>query len=113
MLHKLRKKIRHYWHNIYFAITADKGADFAMTCKEVTEEIDLPSSDSNSLQKARVKLHVSLCQACHNYYSFSQILKKLTRKFFISQKLDEKKIEQLNRKLLNKYQKKGSTGIEP
>ncbi|AZZ36359.1 hypothetical protein CIK05_05990 [Bdellovibrio sp. qaytius] len=105
MLHDLKKRIRHYWHDLYYNVVSDNGVKFAMTCKDVTEKIDLNDQSKTQLEKFRVKLHVSLCQACHNYYSFSQTLKTAFKKLMTSSKPTKTDLEKLNRELLQKYSK--------
>lgn len=106
MLSKLKKKFRHYWHDLYYYLTDQKGADFAMTCKDATEKIDLSDLAQTNTDKFRVQLHVSLCQACNNYYSLSQMLRAAVRKLMMSQKVSKMNLEKLNQSLIEKYSKK-------
>lgn len=105
MLHKLNKKIRHYWHDLYYYFASKKGVDFAMTCQDATAKIDLSDQAKTTTDKARVKLHLSLCQACNNYHTFSQVLRRALRKITATQKSKRSDLEKLNHDLLKKYSK--------
>lgn len=102
MLNRLEKLVRHSWHNIYYFFASDKGVNFAMTCREATEKIDLSDQSKNLTDKLRVKLHISLCQACNNYYKFSYLLKKIIKKISRLRSSSKKHLEKLNKDLLKK-----------
>lgn len=103
MLQNIRKKIRLYWHDLYYFLASKQGIHFAMTCKDATAKIDLNDQAVTITDKTRLKLHISLCQACYNYYSLSQTLRRLIRKLVISNKNSKADLEKLNRDLLKKY----------
>lgn len=106
MFHKIIKRFRVYWHDLYYFVFSKKGADFALTCREVTETVDLADSDKSSLHKTKVTLHISLCQACNNYNSFSRLLKKLTTELISAHEVHKPKLKKLEEELLKKYAKK-------
>lgn len=106
MSYKFRKLIRHFWHDIYYFFASDRGVRFAMTCRDATEKIDLSDQAKTNLDKARVKLHVSLCQSCNNYYSFSQVLRRALKKLMKPDHKSVESLEKLNTDLVHKYSKK-------
>ena len=103
MLNRLEKIIRYYWHDIYYFFASEKGIDFAMTCRDATEKIDLSDQSKTAREKMRLKLHVSLCQACNNYYKFSHLLKTVTKKASELPSESKKRLENLNKDLLKKF----------
>jgi hypothetical protein len=105
MLNRLEKLIRHFWHDVYYSIFSNKGVDFAMTCREATEKIDLSDQSKTSHDKLRVSLHISLCQACNNYYKFSNLLKNALKKASSFHSDNKKNLEKLNKDLLKKFSK--------
>lgn len=46
----------------------------ALTCQHAAETVDLGFSGRGLLYRLRFWLHLSLCQACKNYYTFSSKL---------------------------------------
>lgn len=105
MLKRLKKQFRHYWHDLYYYLTNKKGVEFAMTCKDATEKIDLADQTKTITDKFRVKLHVSVCQACNNYYSLSQMLRAAIRKVMAAHKDKNSNLDKLNQELVKKYSK--------
>lgn len=105
MFNRLEKMIRHYWHDLYYFFASDKGVDFAMTCREATEKIDLRDQAKTTNEKIRVQLHVSLCQACNNYNQFSRILNKALKKVMSLNARTQSEITKLNEALLRKFSK--------
>jgi hypothetical protein len=99
---RLRHRIRHYWHEFYYAICGGQGIDFAMRCKDVTAKIDLGEIPEDFIGLLRFRLHLSLCSACHFYSVASGALKKMMRDF-VSRSEKSLNIELLNQKLLKKY----------
>lgn len=73
-----------------------------MKCKDVAEIVDLGSSQLSWAGKFRLRLHLSLCQACENYYETTLVLKKAMNDF-INQNQKTVQIEKLNDSLLAKY----------
>lgn len=105
MLNRLKNWIKHYWHDGYYFFVSDKGVDFAMTCREATEKVDLNDQAKSATDKVRIKLHVSLCQACNNYYKFSISLRSAVKKAISSQQRTKSELDKLNRDLLRKFLK--------
>jgi len=105
MLNRIKKLFRHYWHDLYYFLSDKKGIEYAMTCKDATEKIDLNDQTKTINDKFRVKLHVSLCQACDNYYSLSQMLRAALRKLMSSHKPSKSSLEKINKELVDKYAK--------
>lgn len=102
---KLTEIFRHYWHEVYYFFAGDSGVKFAMTCKDVAEQIDLGLIPDTWIGRLRLRLHMSLCQACRNYLKGTKALKKI-----ISETLRKSgnsfQMERLNKELINKYSKK-------
>lgn len=73
----IEKKLRHIWHEVFVKFNNKKLFQFADTCQNVVVSIDLDDKKPKSfLAKTRFKFHLSMCQACMNYYKFSQSLSK-------------------------------------
>ena len=73
---KPTKTLRKYWHDAYYALASDRAVTFAMLCRDVAHEIDLAHADHGWSEKVRLRLHLSLCQACKNYFDVSVALKE-------------------------------------
>lgn len=102
---RFSQKIRKIWHDIYYNFVSIKGVEFALHCKDVTHQVDLSNAKLSLIKRLRVYLHLSLCQACHNYYSFTKFLNSKIIKISKS-KLNFEQIKKLNEKLLKQYQNK-------
>lgn len=102
---KIGKKLRSIWHNIYYTMTFRKGREFAMRCKDVVHQIDLRNENQPGLQKFRINLHLSLCQACKNYSDASLAIRQAVRNAVKLQEQPER-LEKLNNNLLKKYSEK-------
>ncbi len=100
---KTSHKLRKFWHDLFYRLTLKKGRDFALKCQNVTADIDLKRKPKNLSGYFRFRLHLSLCQACKNYYDLSQVLGKAVRK---SQSKPLAGVEHINEALLQKYGKK-------
>lgn len=95
---KVSEKIRRYWHDSYYFFASDKGVKFAMTCRDVAQQVDVGVSKT-LLGRFRFFLHISLCQSCKNYLSLTNILGAAIRNvIFKNEKPD--RLEKLNGKLL-------------
>ena len=103
MLKRIEKVLRHYWHDLYYFVTSKTGEEFAMTCKDVTEKIDLPDSRKTVMDKFRVFLHVSLCQACSNYKALTLALRQAIKKLISAQKYSDNDLKKLNQDLLKRF----------
>lgn len=98
---KMTEKIRQYWHDFYYFFASEKGVKFAMTCKDVAEQIDIGVSKSQ-LGRFRFFLHISLCQGCKNYLSLTNILGAAIRSLVFKTESQDQ-LKQLNRELLEKH----------
>ncbi len=76
---KLGKKLSEVWHDIYYHFAGNRGVDFAMKCKDVAHQIDLPEKGKSIKERFRFLLHLTMCEACRNYYSFSKFLRLKVR----------------------------------
>lgn len=98
---KLTEKLRKYWHDLYYYCVSDRGVEFAMTCKDVAEQVDLGVS-KKSKSRIRFWLHISICQGCKNYLSTTQVLSDAVKKAILK-KESPARIEKLNQELLEKH----------
>ncbi|MGZ3724308.1 MAG: hypothetical protein ACXWQQ_00820 [Pseudobdellovibrio sp.] len=98
---KFDQKLRQIWHDIFYALFKAWGEEFALTCREATLETDTQAGDSLSF---RYWLHLSVCQACKNYYDFSAFL---SRKMKIQKvrEMSPEAIEQFNKNLYVRIKK--------
>lgn len=96
----LREKIRHCWHQIYYSIESDEMVEFAMKCQHVAELIDLKPKHSRIKNLLRFYLHLSLCQACSNYFHATKALKKAA---ILLVKRNTVQLDQLNKELIKKH----------
>ena len=99
------KKLRHFWHDLYYALASEGGVKFAMKCQDAAEIIDLGQEPSTFVGRMRFRLHMSLCQACRNYRDATKALRKAVRE------LAEKNsqglhLDRLNQDLLRKFSRK-------
>jgi hypothetical protein len=101
-LMKLKNILRRIWHDIFYVLTPGFGLKFAMRCKDVTEYIDLGLVPNQASKRFRLKLHLSLCQACSNYLKMTQVLNRAAHEMF-SQNYTEYNFEKMNEKLLVKF----------
>ncbi len=99
----IERKIRSVWHDFYYSVSGDHGADFAMTCEEASKYTDLGLSKAGVKQKMRYKLHMSICQVCDNYDEFMAILKNKIKRIQKNQKrkFSDHEIEEMNKNLFN------------
>lgn len=66
---KMNHILREIWYGIYYAVAPNTVQEYALTCKEAVSEINTKKD-----RHFRVKLHLSLCQACTNYDKYSRWL---------------------------------------
>ncbi len=67
----VRKVFARIWHDVFYVLFPGKLAVWmALTCKESVHEM-------NTLQDGsfRMKLHLTLCATCRNYFRYGQWLK--------------------------------------
>ncbi len=105
---KLMEKIRKHWHDSYYFFASDKGVQFAMTCQEAAEQVDVRTSKKGR-NYFRFYLHLSLCQGCQNYFSLTKALKKAIRNT-ISKNEKPERLKKLNQELLAKHCQNGLSG---
>ena len=95
---KFTERLRHYWHELYNFPNSNHANHFAMSCLETAEKLDLGQGGF------RLRLHLSLCQACHNYYAAARALRAAVRKL-IKNSEDSDLLAKLNQALLKKHSK--------
>lgn len=98
---KLTEKLRQYWHDIYYSSVSEKGVRFALTCKDVAEQVDMGASKIGN-GRLRFLLHLSLCQGCKNYLSITRALGQAIKDFLLKNEKTAH-LEQLNNELLRKH----------
>lgn len=98
----MRNKLRHFWHEFYYSVFSQGGEEFALTCKQAVEHIELKNDSRSWRTWFRLRLHLSLCEMCSVYFRTSRALGKIVRGLV---KKSEKSIhvEKLNQELLEKY----------
>ncbi len=101
----MERKIRFVWHDLYYSVSGDHGADFAMTCEEASKYTDLGLSKTSLKQKIRYRLHISICQICKNYGELTQILKNKIKRIQKDQKqsFSGREIEEMNKNLFTNF----------
>ena len=73
---KFFRFLRKVWHDSFYGLNVSFLKKTAHTCRHVVESIDLTPQDRSPVERARFYLHLSLCQACKNYYDYSRLLSK-------------------------------------
>jgi hypothetical protein len=68
---RLSPIVRFFWHALFYLLAPARLKRYALTCREAVNEMN--TTNTHSL---RVRLHLSLCQACTNYEKTSQWLRK-------------------------------------
>jgi len=97
---KLNHKLRQIWHDIYYHNSPKEFSEFAMRCRDVSSDIDLHKRSNTLIGRFRFWLHLSLCQACKNYYDLSKTLSKAVRE---KSKVSTFQVDDLNKQLLKKH----------
>lgn len=100
------KSLRFIWHVFYYVLAPKKAVEYAMRCKDVTEKIDLADQIRTPQEQFRIKLHLSLCQACNNYKESSVILRNAIRIAWTQNFHSETELVNLNQRLLNSFKLK-------
>lgn len=95
-----RKKIRLIWHTIYYRFSGPKGVDFALMCRDVAYHIDHSPKPNSFVHQFRFWLHISLCQACKNYYDYSNFLSIQLKKLFPHKRTSNESIDEINKKII-------------
>ncbi len=98
----LGQKVRHYWHELYYAVAGGKGIRFAMRCKDVAERIDLENHSDGIGSRLRFLLHLSLCQSCANYALISRALKRAVQEL-VAKSGDPARMERLKSELIKRH----------
>ncbi len=101
----LNAKMRKIWHDFYYRISGQPGAHFALRCRQVAEAVDLKGSERSLIEKFQIALHISLCQACHNYSEFSVGLQKKVQEIHHHRAPTSDEINKINQRLINKISK--------
>ena len=101
----MRSNIRKIWHDLFYALVSDQTAEFAMRCRNVVAQVDTPEENDSWRLAFRIKLHMSLCQACANYIVFSRFLNQKMA-LLSKQDFNERDLIDLNQKLLQNYARK-------
>ncbi len=83
----LKRKGVQYWHDLYYAVSTERGVELALHCKEVVEKIDLAHEPRTLAESLRLALHLSLCQACHDYHEWSLLLRKGLKSWLAMEKV--------------------------
>ena len=98
----IKEKIRYIFHELYYKLTPPGGVEFAMTCKQATELIDLRKRPGSFRDRFRLWLHLRICQACNYYFKASRALRRAVIEML---KNTEEKIDLkgLNQELLKKH----------
>lgn len=97
---KLGQKIRKIWYDWFYKNATKERFEFALRCQDVTAGIDLHERPKTLKGQFRFWLHLSLCQACKNYYDVSKALGGAVRK---RKPVEPIKIKEMNNELLEKY----------
>lgn len=93
----LGKMARKIWHDLFYAAGGKAADRLALTCAEATSR-----TDHSQLKGFRYWLHLSVCQACKNYYDFSRFLQKNISK---SIEVSKQELTKLNNRLIAHFSK--------
>lgn len=97
---KLSHKIRYFWHDLFFKNAPKERFEYALKCQDVTAGIDLHQRPNSVSGHFRFMLHMSLCQACKNYYDLSKAFSKAIKQKPQAPPID---VNQINQSLLKKF----------
>lgn len=97
---KANRKLRKFWHDLYYQSSSDKLSDFALKCRDVSADIDLHRQPRTLKDHFRLWLHFSLCQGCKDYSEISKALSNALRK---RTTMTSVQADDLNKRLLDKY----------
>lgn len=98
---KLTEKFRKYWHDTYYFFASSRGVRFAMTCKDVAEQVDV-GIKKTVMGRFKFFLHISLCQGCKNYLILTNELRRAIRSL-VSKNEKPGRLNQLNTELVRKH----------
>jgi hypothetical protein len=99
----IKNKLRHHWHDFYYAFPLPGKVDLALRCKDVADEVDLGFPSQAPTQVLRLFLHFSLCQACSNYRAFSRWIGDEFKK---AAPVETGKLSRFDRRLKEKFSTK-------
>lgn len=97
---KLGESVRKIWHDIFVGLNNKKLFRLADTCQNVVTGIDLNDKERTLLETARFRLHLSMCQACMNYYRFSKSLSGQVKKSSLAPPTKSMDLEALQKRLM-------------
>lgn len=97
---KFTQKFRKIYHDVFYSLASKEIKEFALKCQSVTAEIDLHEMPATFSSRFRLRLHLSFCQACKNYYEWSKALSRAVKK---GPSVLPPSLRELNKKLLEKY----------
>lgn len=100
------QKLRHLWHNLYYKLAGSKATEFALCCQQAVEQVDLPSPARSWKDTFRFYLHLSVCQACSNYFKMSRGFNWAIKKTLRQE--SQSRLSHINSELLKKHGKKPS-----
>ena len=103
---KFGQKILQIWHGVFYKNASKERVEFALKCQDVTAGIDLHEKPSSIKGHFRYWLHLSLCQACKNYYDLSKVLSNAVKK---TPPTSIPNFETINKTLVEKYAQKKIT----
>lgn len=97
---KVGENIRKIWHDVFVGLNNKKLFRFADTCQNVVTGIDLNEKPRSFVENARFKLHLSMCQACMNYYRFSKSLSGQVKKSSLTPPAQSMDLDSLQKRLM-------------
>lgn len=104
---KWSKEIRKVVHDLYYRLTGRRGDEFVMRCKDVVGHIDSRDYGPGPKGRARVTLHILICQACWNYHRLSVAMGRGAKASARTRQTDDLDLEALNSSLLQRYRGSG------
>lgn len=105
----MKKKLRHFWHELFYMLAPSSVQKFGMTCKEAVSQMDIKDENTSFLMWFRLKLHLSFCQACNNYFRASRALGRAIRKLMKGSETFD--LERINDELLRKHTRPKDTKL--
>lgn len=100
---QIKERLRYYWHELYYKLASPAGVEFGMRCKHVVEQIDCAEPPATWRDGFRLKLHLSLCQACSYYFKASQALRRAVQEMAKVSSEAPIDVEKMNQELIQKY----------
>lgn len=104
---KLARAFRKIWHDFYYrAFGSAGGVEFGLRCRDVVGRLDLREPGKTWTDRARLRLHLSFCEACLNHRRFSEALGRALRDGETGGDRPSVRLERLNDELLRKHARK-------